>query len=221
MQALVRQVAGRLYRNESVVYAWRRERMRAMRSLLELPSRARVIDLGGDEFLWSLFDHDFHVTFVNLPGWVKRLPDPARYSMVEGDACDLKGVFPDRCFDLCFSNSTIEHVGGAEAQSRFAAEVRRLAPAYWVQTPSSRCPLEVHTGVPFYWSLPPWVRERLLRHWEQGLPGFTAMVRNTTVLTDNRLKELFPDGKIFRERRFGFEKSYSVYRRVHAPATSA
>jgi len=53
-------------------------------------------------------------------------------------------------FDAVYSNSTIEHVGDESRQALFAAAVRRLAPAYWVQTPSSHFPIEIHTGVSLY-----------------------------------------------------------------------
>jgi hypothetical protein len=212
MHSLILKVKGRLYREKSFVHSWRSERMLSMVRLLGIPKDARVIDLGGSEFNWNLFDNDFHVTLVNLPGSNPPVSDPARFTAVDGSACDLKGVFADNVFDLAFSNSTIEHVGGAEEQARFAAEARRLAPAYWVQTPSSRFPIEIHTGVPLYWKLPERGRKYLLRSWQKKLPAWTDMIRETRILTEPQLKELFPDGKIYREKKFGFEKSYSLYR---------
>jgi hypothetical protein len=212
MQDLILKVKGKLYDGKSFVRSWRSERMRSMVRLLGIPKGARVIDLGGSEFNWNLIEHDFHITIVNLPGSNPPVSDAERFTSVEGDACDLKGVFDDNAFDLAFSNSTIEHVGGDDPQARFAAEVRRLAPAYWVQTPSSRFPIEIHTGVPFYWKLPDSGREYLLKTWHKKLPGWVEMIRETRVLTEQRLRDLFPDGQIYRERRFGFEKSYSMYR---------
>src|SRR5688572_9863699 len=113
-------------------------RMRHLLRLLRPPPGARVVDLGGHEALWRMVPHDFHVTLVNLPGGGPPVWDTARYRLVEADACDLRDLFADNSFDIAFSNSTIEHVGGPPRQALFAAEVRRLAPAYWVQTPGER-----------------------------------------------------------------------------------
>ena len=38
------------------------------------------------------------------------------------------------------------------------------------------------------------------------------MVENTRGLSRKRMMELFPDGELYVERRFLFEKSYAVYR---------
>jgi Methyltransferase domain len=212
MQMLIRKASARMFAKPSVIHGWRTERMRAMIDLLRLPSGARVVDLGGSEFNWRLIEHDFHITLVNLPGFNPSITDPARFSSVEGDACDLRDVFADGGFDLVFSNSTIEHVGGPERRAAFAAECYRLAPACWVQTPSERFPIEIHTGVPFYWKLPEWTRRAMLRNWAKTLPGWVEMIRETRLVTEAELWTLFPDAKIYRENRYGFEKSYSFYR---------
>jgi hypothetical protein len=211
-QALVRKVSRRAYDRASIVRNWRAERCRAMVRLLELPPRARIVDLGGSELIWQLFAHDFHVTLVNLPGFNATVSDPSRFTLLEADACHLGEVFPDRAFDAVFSNSTIEHVGDESRQELFAAEARRLAPSYWVQTPSTRCPIEIHTGVPFYWQWPAGAREALLRRWHATFPEWTEMIRGTRVLSRRRMADLFPDGRVYVERRFGLEKSYSFYR---------
>ncbi len=38
------------------------------------------------------------------------------------------------------------------------------------------------------------------------------MMRETRVLTQPRMRELFPDGEFYIERRFGLEKSYASYK---------
>jgi len=186
--------------------------MREMFGRLGLPPHARIVDLGGSEFVWKLTDQDCQVTLVNLPGYNRTTSDPDRFTIVDGDACNLRDLFGDMTFDAVYSNSTIEHVGDESRQSLFAAEARRLAPAYWVQTPSSCFPIEVHTGVPFYWTLPEGVRQGLLRRWHRKLPGWTNMIKNTRVLSQSRMRTLFPDGQVYIERKLGLEKSYSFYR---------
>ncbi len=195
--------------------------MQAMLDLMKLPPRSRVIDLGGTEENWRLIDHGFHVTLVNLPDWQDPVSDPDHYRRVDGDACNLGAQFADNSFEAVFSNSTIEHVGDEEQQARFAAETRRLAPAYWVQTPSTLSPIEPHTGVPFYWRLPRFLREAILSYWDRRVPGWVVMLRGTRVLSRRRMRELFPDGRIYVERILGVEKSYTFYRPYKAPGDSS
>lgn len=190
---------------------WRAERMREMLRRLALPRGATVLDLGGTEALWSLVDHDLRVTLLNLPGSDVRLVDSARFRLLHGDACALPEL-ADQSFDLAFSNSVIEHVGDEPRQAAFAAEVRRIGRAYWVQTPSDAFPLEAHTGVPFYWRLPAAARDRLLERWRAKSPVWAYAIEHTRVLSRARMHALFPDASVFIERRLGLEKSYALYR---------
>ena len=72
--------------------------------------------------------------------------------------------FPDRAFDLGFSNAVVEHVGGGrEEQRRFVHELCRVAERVFVTTPNRFFPIEVHTLVPFAHWLPRAARDRVLR----------------------------------------------------------
>lgn len=183
LQILTRKTSQWLYANNSFVKEWRAKRFQKFLSLVKPPNNARIIDLGGTAYMWQLIDHNFEVTIVNLPGSVAEGDRIEGYTFVEGDATDLSRLFADKYFDVVFSNSVIEHVGDEKKQAAFAAEVRRLADAYWVQTPSNIFPLEAHTGVLFYWQLPQWVRDRLIHSWEPKLPGWTKMIKELRVLT--------------------------------------
>jgi hypothetical protein len=136
--------------------------------------------------------------------------------VVFADGCVLP--FRDASFDVVFSNSVIEHVGDAASQARFAAEVRRVGRAYWVQTPNRRYFLETHLLTPFVHWLPPAWQARLLRHgsvWEwivrpapdrreYYLRHYLTRVR---LLTARDLGRLFPGARILRERALGWTKS--------------
>ncbi len=191
---------------------WRRDRLRALLRSVQLPESARIVDLGGTVDLWRLIDHDFRVTLVNLPGVSSPVSGTDRFTLVQADCCELGQIFPDFGFDLSFSNATIEHVGDESRQARFAAEVRRLAPAYWVETPSILCPIECHTGIPFFWYLPVSVRDGILKSWNDRYPSWVQWLRETRVLSRERMKQLFPGSQIHVERVFGIEKSYSFFR---------
>lgn len=201
------------YSNEgSFVYRWRSLRMQHFKVLVQPPPSAKIIDLGGTEYLWTLFDHNYDLTIVNLPGNYEGRGLLRNVKLVEADACDLCDIFADYSFDIAFSNSVIEHVGGPKNEARFASEIKRLAPAFWVQTPSPRFLIEPHTGLPFYWQLPECVRKRLQNRWDVKMPDFGNMVAGTTYLTCATMQQLFPENNLYIERKFGFEKSYAVYK---------
>ncbi len=225
MQIFLLRLKSLLYRDHGLALGWRRRRMTEMVRLVGLNPNARIIDLGGTPLNWQLIDHTYQITLVNLPGTNPTRSNDTRYRFVDGDACDLRQIFADKSFDFVFSNSTIEHVGNDERQEAFASEVMRLGHGYWVQTPSTRSIVEPHTGLPLYWQLPNFVKNRLHRSWESKLPAWYEMIATTRVLSRKRMQKLFPRCSLFVERVFGLEKSYATYRRCDtsdlASATSS
>ena len=128
--------------------------------------------------------------------------------------------FEDGSFDVCFSNSTIEHVGSRSDQERFAAEVRRVGRGVYVQTPARSFPVEPHWyGLCIHW-LPRRVQKRIAR-WVTlyGLvrkPGpeiVSHLVDEYRLLTFREMRRLFPDCEIRRERFAGLTKSFVAVRR--------
>ena len=57
--------------------------------------------------------------------------------------------FPDKSFDLVYSDSVIEHVGDWEHQIQFALESRRCGRPYYVQMPYRWFFFEPHLLTPF------------------------------------------------------------------------
>ncbi|HLW71210.1 MAG TPA: class I SAM-dependent methyltransferase [Candidatus Binataceae bacterium] len=193
--------------------ALRGSRMAEFEKIFAPERGTRVIDLGGTTTIWNLIKTPLDVTIVNLT-----CTDPAKntdshhhFTFVEGDATQLHD-YSDNSFDIVFSNSVIEHVGGEPNERKFAGEARRLAPSYYVQTPSVYFPLEAHTGIPFWWAMPRALRARMHRGWEKTLPDWNEMIRGTTVITRRKLQGYFPDGTVKTERILGIPKSYYVYR---------
>jgi predicted SAM-dependent methyltransferase len=217
MQIIVRKLNDWAYKNQTFVQNWRTQRLLSFLKLVRPPKQAKIIDLGGSSYMWDLLEHDFEITIVNLPDGSKQDSQLSRYHYVEGDATDLRSIFADKSFDLVYSNSVIEHVGNQDKQIAFANEVYRLADAYWIQTPSLYFPIEIHTAVPFYWQLPQWGRDRLIKSWEAKLPAWTAMIKELRVLSKEQMQVLFPDASIYIERKFWIEKSYCFYKPYTKP----
>lgn len=190
----------------------RQRRMDAFAKTFSLRPGLRIIDLGGTPQIWGAIKVPLDLTILNLPGSPQHPVDsPHRITFVEGDACSVDD-FPDNRFDIAFSNSVIEHVGGQANEARFAREVRRLAPRYWVQTPAIWFPIEAHSGVPFWFFLSTATRDRIMARWQKKLPAWTEMIRGTTIVARSRMREYFPEAKFYTERAFGIPKSNVAYK---------
>src|SRR5262249_25468288 len=130
----------------------------------------RIIDLGGEPAYWELFDRAFlerskvHVTLVNPQAFL--VEDPM-FTAVAGDACALPGYAAD-AVALAHPDSGVHGVGGWPRMEAFAAEVRRLAPAYYVQTPYFWFPVEPHFSAPFFHWRSEQARARLLMKRRHG-----------------------------------------------------
>jgi hypothetical protein len=198
----------------SIFYAispiFRRKRMALFFSTFKLDDRTKVLDLGGLPGTWNAQPGDFPVIFLNLQPHPTTNP---RFKNLVGNV--LSVPFPDRSFDLAFSNSVIEHLGSWENQQIFAREVTRIAPRYWVQTPARSFFIEPHLVAPFIHYLPKALQRLLLRRFTlwgwlakptpEQVAHFLAEVR---LLNYSEIKSLFPDCKIIKERFFGLTKSY-------------
>ena len=155
------------------------------------------------------------MTMINTHGEYK---DFEPYKLVIYDGSIVP--FRDRSFDICYSNSVIEHVGDADAVARFASEVRRLAPRYFVQTPNRYFFVEPHFICVFIHWLPTSLKRHLIRR--GSLWGWMAKpdqktiddwLRDIRLLTVKDMRRLFPDAEIVRERFLGLTKSIIAIKR--------
>jgi hypothetical protein len=187
--------------------------------------RISILDVGGTTGYWhravgqSFRDLNFSVTIVT-PEFAGHKPADDRIQIVEADGCDL-GMFPDGRFDIVHSNSVVEHVGEWSRMQRMAAEIRRLAPSYYVQTPNFWFPLEPHCMTPFFHWLPlPWrlalLQRFALGNWPRARNVSDAMQRieGARLLTRGMLQALFPDAAIHVERVALLPKSLIAVREV-------
>jgi Methyltransferase domain len=193
---------------------FRRRRMKKFFSLLAPSAADRLVDIGGTAPTWdseSEAHAAFSVTLINNIQYEDVAGN--RFQSIEADATALP--FPDRAFDIAFSNSVIEHLGTWEKQQAFAREARRVAPKLWIQTPARSFPIEAHLLAPYIQYLPKNLQHRIVRWTPRGLlnPGIVhEIVDEVRLLTYQEVSNLFPDCRILREHFFGLTKSYIAVR---------
>ena len=191
----------------------RKRRMDAFVRRMRLREGMKIIDIGGKAEFWQDLAIPLNITILNLPGELNYDDSMSnhQFCFIEGDACNVKFI-SNNYFDIAFSNSVIEHVGDEIRQKLMAQEIRRLAPRYWVQTPSIWFPIEAHNHMPFWWFYPESIKTQFLERWKEKLPDWAVMIENTTVISKNKMAEFFPGAEIFTERVFGFTKSYTAFK---------
>ena len=176
----------------------------------------RVLDLGGTTLFWLRSPvRPKSVTVINLfePGdglpWV---------TPVLGDACDARELVGSEEFDLVFSNSLIEHLGGHRQRARFADVVRSMAPRYAIQTPYRYFPVEPHWVFPGMQFLPVSARCWVAPRWPLGHTHGWAVseaaeeVMSTELLSLTDMRAYFPDARIAWEHFAGLRKSMTALR---------
>ncbi|HEY7051175.1 MAG TPA: methyltransferase type 11 [Mycobacterium sp.] len=198
------------------------------RNFPELPDM-RVVDLGGTVETWRRAPvRPREVTVVNLfePGD----SDDPRLIPVKGDACTARDTLVSAAcateFDLAFSNSLIEHVGGHARRLALSREIRSLAPYHWVQTPYRYFPIEPHWLFPLMQFLPMYLRANVALRWplSHSKPNSWEDAREDVVWTElvsqTEMRMYFPESVLFKERLAGLVKSITAIRAPGCGSTS-
>ena len=196
---------------------WRQKRWAEFCGRINPRREDRVLDVGGQAGDWAgRGDTLEHVDILNLEQHeIPEMPGSPTMCSVAGDGRALD--YLDKSYDILFSNSVIEHVGGWEDQKKFASEARRVGKRLWIQTPAYGCPVEPHyLGCFIHWFPRGW-HVRIARFTSiVGLTGaadLKSIADTTRLLTKREFCELFPDCEIWTERLFLiFPKSYIAIR---------
>jgi hypothetical protein len=160
----------------------------------------RVLDVGasGDVFLRYTFEDIYPYPERIIAGGynlsevaaARRCYPSSRYAVFDG--CQLP--FPDRSFDLVFSNAVIEHILGNARQQEFAREVMRVGKSWFVTTPNYWYPFESHYHLPFIQFIPSEAQRMYNRAFGTHIPK--GQVQELALLSALKLQKLFPTSRI-------------------------
>lgn len=225
------QQAGRdpMLDKQSLEFGFRSKRFLEVQKLIETviaeKGSCSIVDLGGTERYWGIGEEfikaqrgKLSIKLVNLD----REPlthEGGMFTSVAGDATDpelLKG----EAFDLVHSNSVIEHVGNRADMQRYADNVRRMAPRYYVQTPNFWFPFEPHFRLIGFQYLPEAMRVWIIRNFSVGffdkVPDYEealGVIRHHQLVSVSEMRRFFPDAEVKFEKVGPFNKSIMAIRR--------
>jgi SAM-dependent methyltransferase len=181
----------------------RAKRHRLFEALIAPTPQLRIVDIGCGSGGLRTYAPGLDITGVD------RDPRPS-YPGPFTQADLVEGLpFADGEFDLAYCSSVIEHIPDAQRE-RAAAEIRRVARGWWVQTPARSFPIEPHALLPFAHWLPPALRRP---YWRLGVAGEWEEIE---LLGRARLEALLPGSAIHSERAGPLVKSWIA---VRPPAT--
>jgi hypothetical protein len=162
----------------------------------------KVLDLGGTASAWQLCpESPAHLTLLNIFD-----QDAADAQAVVGDACEPPAWLLAERFDLIYSNSVIEHVGGHHRREQFAEAVHSLGTHHWIQTPNRYFPIEPHFLCPGLQYLPLPVGMRVARLWPVGHYAHASSkaaaqkLQCIELLGMTQMRYYFPRSEILREQ---------------------
>lgn len=171
----------------------------------------RVLDLGGWLSSWrAVSGRPAEVVSVNVE---QQEGEPDSWGLaVVADACNPPDWLKRESFDLVYSNSLIEHVGGHARCTQLAKVVYSAAPHHWVQTPYRYFPIEPHWLFPGLQFLPVRARAGVAAKWQLGFMSSTRSssvddVLSVALLGVTEMQEYFPRSEILRERWLGLTRS--------------
>ncbi|MBA2637021.1 MAG: class I SAM-dependent methyltransferase [Solirubrobacterales bacterium] len=181
----------------------RARRHAAFFALTGVTPASRIVDVGCGALGLRGLSPGLDVTGVDLverPGY----PGP----FVRADAT-RRLPFGDGAFDLAYSSSVVEHVAPSRRPA-FAAELRRVARGWYVQTPARGFPIEPHALLPFAHWLPLALRRP---YWRLGAAGGWEEIE---LLGRRELEGLF-DAPVLAERLGPLVKSWIALRPLPPP----
>ena len=152
-----------------------------------------------DSYPWKSIVSVVNISSEQISVFNKNYPE---IEAVVSDACELP--WPDKHFDIVYSNAVIEHVGNFERQQKMAAEIMRVGKRWFVTTPNRWFPFEFHMRLPFVTWLPGngylWIGNIIAYNHVKKKYTFGRKISGLRLMSARELKKCFPGSKIIKQR---------------------
>jgi ubiquinone/menaquinone biosynthesis C-methylase UbiE len=191
----------------------RKKKLATFHELLKPDESTRILDVGGEinpdgsstlQFI-DTYPWKKNITVVNIDeDHVNRIKQHhPEMDAVVGDACQIP--WPDKHFDIAFSNAVIEHVGDYSCQKQMASEMMRVAKKWFVTTPNRWYPFEFHLRLPLVTWLPGdgYLYAGMLvsyNHMRKKYHWFVPKHQHLQLLTPAKFHKCFPTSQIIQQR---------------------
>ena len=158
----------------------------------------KILDVGFTDHEYSPVDnylekHYLYPENITALGIEKPTEFSKRYPTVNAVQYDgNKFPFPDKSFDICWSNAVLEHVGNRERQINFLSEINRVGKKSFITTPNRFFPFELHTKIPLLHFFPKAIFDIYLKRTRQ----YWFVGDKLRLLTSLELKKLLIDSGI-------------------------
>ena len=190
----------------------RKRKLELFYNLMKPTPQSRTLDVGteiakqpdGQLQLIDSYPWKNQVSAINIsPKHINMIKQ--RYPEVETIICDAcKLPWPDKYFDIVYSNAVIEHLGCLEKQKQMADEIIRVGKRWFVTSPNRRYPFEFHLRLPFVTWLPGhlylWVGKIISYNHVKNRYMFGIDHTGLRLTTASELKRCFANSKVIKQR---------------------
>ncbi len=196
---------------------FRKKRMIWFQEHFRVSEITKILDVGGDQYNWKFLSRKPEIKVINIvkpDNWDEKM---GNFRFETGDGTNIN--YPDKAFDIVYSNSVIEHLGNWTNQKLFAKEVLRVGKSVYVQTPAKEFFVEPHLITPFVHWFPLIWQSKLLRNFtlwglitRPSQSYVDAFLAERRLLSLKEFRELFIECEIMHEKLCFFTKSYIALR---------
>jgi len=193
-------------------YQSRKRKLQLFYELTKPSASSKVLDIGAevnpegkrglqliDGYKWKRQLYAVNLSAKHIDSICKHYP---QIKVKVADACDLP--WPDKYFDIIYSNAVIEHVGSIERQKKMASEIMRVGKNWFVTTPNRWFPFEFHLRLPFVTWLPgnAYLRVGQIISYNHLKKRYCLGMKHNglNLLSSKQMKILFPTSKIIKQR---------------------